>query len=140
MNKERLLELAAVLDGTPDEYELDKPYYKPAFAMHSAFWLPNDYNGACGTGGCIAGHAVLLFGDAKHIADMHSRRLGPGEILLIARNLLDIGAGANLFAPYDDDADYTEGREQHRRFISAARAGRVLRRFAETGKVDWTIA
>ncbi len=86
----------------------------------------------CGTVGCIAGHCCFI----------------APENLLLSNSLIEVALkflyvsrnqGNELFMPDNQYASYTVGKKS-KRFVTRARAIRVLENLLETGKVDWSVA
>jgi hypothetical protein len=127
MNKERILLLANVIENaTP-------PAKHPnlTFEMSSFWWGPEDEGFSpaeegyhtCGTTACIAGWAVALFTEEE---------ASEANIPMMAQDVLELTyqQADSLFIP-----------ELSRRYedITPAIAAQVLRRFAETGLIDWEV-
>lgn len=110
MNRERILQLADVIEKTP--------HAQPDYWSEGPLTSFNMSEWRYGTCGCLGGWVEHLFRDED---DLH------------ARDLLDIegDAAEELFYP----TGFTTYKD-----ILPARAARVLRHLAETGKVDWSIA
>lgn len=127
MNKERMLILADALEHRK---------FPPAFGFNMAFGLCDiitarhdepdaeiylSKSSDCGTVGCIAGLACLLF-------DMDEG--APVTSAAVALDLCATDSG-DLFIPSSLNLSYNN--------ITPEAAGKVVRRFAETGVVDWSI-
>lgn len=84
----------------------------------------------CGTPGCIAGHAnALRFGDMAPAAL-------PTHV--IAWLSLSYDEYDELCNPANDHADHRAWPGEPG-WVTPARAGAVLRHFAATGEIDWTV-
>lgn len=111
MNKEKILALATHLSHLPDAQ----------FDMEETL---------CGTVGCIAGHAVLLFGVKPTITNGR-------EIIGQARRLLDLTdhQADQLFMGYgilgENDVPLN--------LITREDAVTTLYNFSQTGKIEWNI-
>ena len=107
MNKENVLELAEYIELQPREM----------FDMSS--WGDDHDGNPCGAPACIAGHCHRMIG---------GQSMDCCEILGSASSFLDIPAemAFDLFEPL-----FIPGK------VTASRAVRQLRHFAETGEVDW---
>lgn len=115
MNTENVLELAKAVERSG------------SFDMRNAWtdsWL--------GTPGDIAGHAELLA--IRDGIDLSERPAGTAQIWL---GISDSDAEA-LFEPRHECADF-RAEPGDDGWITAAHAAAVLRRFAESGEIDWTL-
>ncbi len=89
----------------------------------------------CGTIGCIAGTAVLHFDPTfvlKHCYNTSNEVNQQTNICIRARELLGLTniESADLFTPLED-IDYNE--------ITPQLAATVIRRFVETGLIEWKV-
>lgn len=148
MNRERLLELADFIEKNPERYDqrtllnVDSP---SGFGERSAFltwWADGRPSGSkpiCGTCGCLAGNAVLLFGndpnfDATRLARIiasSSRNYGyltTGLFWLAAAQiLLDLTGGESIVLFHDQaDTQLWDGQS----------AAEVLRKFVAEGHLQ----
>lgn len=127
MNKERILQLAAAIEreGARDEPELG--FNMQYLLVETDDYLYKDFaERPCGTVGCIAGHVSHLAGidgDFSAAAEWLGLSYSNGE----GEELFFPGAvsGINVF---------------HWDAITPTHAAAVLRRLAETGKVEWAAA
>ena len=116
MNKERVLALADAIEQhtLPIGFNM-----RDFFAEH----IPDMSGHGCGTTACIAGWAAMLSGRKDDCTSGYAAESVATEWLEISER-----TAAHLF--------YGEG-QAHRERASARDAVRTLRRFAETGRVDW---
>ena len=118
------------------------------FTMASVYnWAKDDpraeiyeeFPGSCGTAGCIAGHVIVV---ARMEGEVEKR--DDEDLTGFAGRLAGITANERraLFLPglfcelSDHDYDYAaeEGKFGH---ITREHASRCLRKFIDTGKIDW---
>ena len=118
MNKDRIIELADHIEKLPYcEIELASKNM-PAFNMeHTHF--------DCGTPACLSGHTLALWAKGK---ESHNRAF---ELLG-----LTFEQCGQLFTPDLARAHYCSSRG-YPGFITSKRAAKVLRRLADTGRVNW---
>ncbi len=83
----------------------------------------------CGTAGCIAGHCYLI---SKQKVEYDLTEIG-GDFL----GLSDTQT-VRLFVPNNHYASYKVGKKS-KKFITRARAIKVLENLLETGEVDWSV-
>lgn len=124
MNKERILELANVIERH------SIPGLGFNMSVYGCTGMQDLSGHGCGTVGCIAGHAVAHFeldGDPSPLPDLVGVSRRAAEILG-----LDFTTREDLFCP----EGYSEAPEMY----PPAKAVAVLRHLAETGEVDWAIA
>ena len=127
MNIERLNTLADHVEGLtflPGDEDIDGPAAN--FTMQVVSYV-------CGTPGCLAGHAIALFGDAE------SRRAWGGHPVEEAAYLLDLDedTARRLFVPRHDSAHF-RAEPGESAFVSPARAAAQLRHLAKHGEVCWS--
>lgn len=120
MNKERILELAAVIEAQPYDPENKGRGFNMSLYMHS-----------CGTPSCIAGYALALqYGD---FSESLRHNVG-GNYFFHAYNFLDLDRDIahKLFEPHEfmPSEDWPK--------ITPQEAAGVLRHLAETGSIDWS--
>jgi hypothetical protein len=126
MNKERILELADVIErhAIPD-----LGFNMVTYGSRADTPLYQDIDGhSCGTVGCIAGWAYVYFGGkdlhdlvrSHHVSGIAAHHLG-----------LDWEQEHDLFRP----EGYSEAPEMY----PPAKAVAVLRNLAETGTVNWEL-
>lgn len=145
MNLAKLAELADIIEDHLNRKEgLTTPFGKVGFNMGD--WISsgdprNDKVDACGTVGCLAGWAALVWQSEK-ATDRLDR---PGAISDLASNELDLDWGdrENLFAPHYF-VRFRMSRERNFKLtladITAKEAIRTLRYAAQTGEIDWIAA
>lgn len=125
MNKERLLELADLLETekVAKHFDMNKYFAGPDIIRMSAYNL-GDALDNCKAVACIAGWTVAKFDPKTPIKY--------GEVKERAQELLDITEeSANaLFTP---DQEFVSWKS-----ISPSDAARAVRTLAETGSVDWS--
>ncbi|MCI0562017.1 MAG: hypothetical protein MN733_26315, partial [Nitrososphaera sp.] len=93
----------------------------------------------CRTPACIAGHALVQKEEEKEIYSTYPPRFIRDSFTEAMEYLMLTFSQANtLFIPNFDCANLTE-RPGYPGYISATRAARVLRHFALTDAIDWTI-
>ena len=145
MNTERISQLADDLDKVqavnPHEFNMSNWGYgmlvnlEPFDHMGDLVVSTDDRIEQCGTAGCIAGWATLLYGEMYHSNT-------PSEFAQGYLGLNDDNAH-DLFMPNeheeDMDDDYNAGRVIYAQ-INAGMAAKVLRHLATTGDVDWNQA
>lgn len=124
MNKERILELA---------YFMEKSLLKFNMATTYSLYKSDE---SCGTAGCIAGHAAILWRPIRmDVAHLENDRISHLSDLKYLQNLLDLDYAVfeSLIMPTfpNDGVSYATGG------IDKAWAIRTLRRLVDTGKVDW---
>jgi len=122
MNKEKLLELADILERHEGKLPTDESI---TFKM-SQFY---GHREPCGTVACLAGFTVLLWGGASVEACKEDQLLIPQ----VAAEILDLKISDRraLFAEHMPFG-FTEP-------ISHEFAAKVIRNFVETGVVDWEL-
>ena len=134
MNVENILKLADHLESV-DDIKIGRvgSEERPLFSMTYLYDMTFD----CGTAACIAGHAVLMFGDDDQISDMKC-----GEVIALdASEHLGIGnaVAIDLFVPVKHGvARCAEDDPSSPGYISHNRAAAQLRHLAEHGSVDWS--
>ena len=133
MNVDRIREMAAYLrQPLPPTRRFDMSIYGDSFIAPG-----ND--APCGTVACIAGHAVMLFGDALQFelrqraegdprSDIERLVATTGSVPDQAQKLLDLAnwEASALFCPVGDLTG-----------ITASDAADTLEHFADTGRIDW---
>jgi hypothetical protein len=128
MNKERILELADLLESGP--LELDG--MKVTFDMED--WLDGkivgrdpqtnvDQGELCDSVGCVAGWAVAKWGKPQDTIPCMLKVEGAKILGLLPNEATDLFQ-PKIFSPYWD--------------ATGVQVAKVLRRFAEIGEVDWT--
>lgn len=117
--RDRVIQLRDFLETLPPEKFTMRRYFTGPGGVTI---VPSSFN-ECGTAACIAGWAILQFGDD----DRKSHRSVAGGLL----GLSDEQAIA-LFDPEGNDG--TEAALNH---FTRARAVAVLDHYLETGKIDW---
>lgn len=113
MNKERILELAEVIERQPDYVWPSQAHgFTMQYYMHD-----------CKTPACIAGWAIHLYGEDIGLARKAN-----------ALNLLELTVeqAGDLFTMFNTDLSLPS--------ITSAVAAQCLRNFAATGVVDWDMA
>lgn len=124
MNKERILELA---------HFMEKSLLKFNMATTQSYYVLDE---SCGTAGCIAGHAAILWRPVR----IDAARFGYNVIyhrcdIKSLQNLLGLNNEVfdSLIMPtlLNDGVSYATGG------INKAWAIRTLRHLVDTGKVDW---
>lgn len=115
MNTERILELATVIESLPHVSPDERATEVPLDSFNMEKWH-------CGSVGCIAGWAVKLFG-----GEIPDPALSGQQALGLRGDIAD-----DLFTPAYGYGDYHK--------ITPRDAAKVLRKLAETGHVDWSIA
>lgn len=135
MNKERLLKLAERLRKCTDLDAWAKPYHGRGFCSENDFFTNKAPAG-------LIGHTLYIFaGEAAKIDD---RALRPGRFQKNTQKaaiILDLTfqETLDLFYIYKPGlARWNNGKGYGEDFISASRAATVVRRFAETGQINWT--
>lgn len=135
MRKDRIKELAAHLK------KCEWSSAGPGKAEDNSHFRLARWQFDCGAPGCIAGHAVALFGNLQRLP---SDEAGP-SIFRQAKELLDLTAfeANRLFIP---DDTHSSGGVSFRLFedrglsdIAPKEAAKVLEYLAETGAVEWDI-
>ena len=126
MNTERILELAGHIEDEATTFDMSKYWFGGCHARN-----------ICESASCLAGHAVVYFGDTDLLKQSALMNLGQSLFAFanwthdFAAELLGLGKeqAHDLFIPDEDMFDYTE--------ITQQEAAKVLRHLAATGKVDW---
>lgn len=118
--KRRRLELADIIDNTP----ASESRYSPGFNMRDWMHLEGE---ACGTPSCIAGWAAWMAADKpKYLGTSYLAVVNQAKDFL---GLTQIEA-SKLFIPR-----IAGGLE----VVTPHQAATMLRTFAETGVIDWTL-
>jgi hypothetical protein len=119
MNKERIL---AVADAIENE------------SVPGLQFDMTVYRNSCGTAGCIAGWAFVMFADDGRRRWDEWGNYPRGEIFNTAKEVLGLCSGEawQLFLPEDPVGENYDA--------TAEEAVTVLRQLAETGVVDWSVA
>lgn len=124
MNKEKLLELATIVENTKHiDLSENVPAGERQFNM--AIWLygPTTGNNGCGTVACIGGTAQVCFLKDQKDVTSHDVR----EVLGLDEYTAD-----DLFYPNSLNVYYEK--------ITPAQAAWCIRNLVETGEVDWDAA
>lgn len=119
MRADRIMKLADFVETTPYEFKMSQPWAQPQ----------------CGTAGCIAGHAAVLWPEVR----MSGRIIRYDDDKLKDFLGIDEETATRLFYPGDyieiEWEDFDEDiRYQH---ITQKGAAATLRRLAVTGEVKW---
>lgn len=125
MNKERIIQLAeAIEQGTllagPERLGFNMNYFSTPMSWFNQDFARRD----CGTVACIAGHAAAISSGSVTSFSEAAEWLG----------LPYDETAVELFFPGDSSGINVPSWSK----ITPAHAGAVLRRLAETGRVDWT--
>ena len=143
METDRLLFMADVLDNTKDGFSLntwlecddDKTIHAGDFQDMEPKAVAKKME-ACGTRACIAGLAVMLWGDDDDINDIDKGDEGyrsAGQRILG----LDYETASQLFLPEGDDDNLARSLECSWADVNAYNAADTLRHLAKTGEVHW---
>ena len=132
MNRENVLKLADVVERSE------------TFDM-IVYWQVRPHDARrCGTPACIAGHAAALFFEehGRYVqrhpdGGIYASHTEQTAALFLGING-DRGQQIELFCPRYEDAS-CDAFPSEPGWISADRAAAVLRHFAETGEIDWSV-
>lgn len=141
MNTERILEIADTIERTNHSFHMSKwlqsdtgvSHMMGIAATHGIDALVAEAE-RCHTFACLAGWAVLLYGDDR-LGEPYQTVYIYGQELL---GLTDQQA-RRLFQPKPFNRPGEPEISCHYNDITAAYAARVLRQFAHTGEVNWMI-
>lgn len=139
MNKERLLELADLLESEKVVGHFDMDYFFKSYNLsvptHTHKLGAAEALNVCGTVACIAGWAVAAFNPKLQGFQIDYEQIA-ADLLGLRYEQAD-----RLFTPSDngDDCD-PEDEDRSPYAASAKQAAKVVRHLAETGEVDWSKA
>ena len=127
MNKDKVLEVADALENM---HEPDLGFNMGVFLGDTSAYIP-DYSGHhCDTVACIAGHIVAMVYGRDELCDRFETGKTYGNVQQTAAEYLELNhtESMKLFLPCSS---------HYGNMLNLARAVKVLRDFAVTGKVDW---
>ncbi len=126
MNKDNLKKLIKVMKEKKYGFVMGTALIKTNDRMNKCLYkyklISAEEANICGTAACIAGHCCLI-----------DRIAGPEDFLEMSQE-----ACGKLFFPRNKYVDYLKPIG-HKKFITRARAIRVLENLLETGEVDWSV-